>query len=70
MHDLHPLSNLPLQNLIAATCPLFHTNIFAVTDWRNSPDDYYGPYFAVCQSSGYGKSRLITEVFPICYLGA
>jgi hypothetical protein len=32
-----------------------------VAEWKANPDEYYGPYFAICQSSGYGKSRLVVE---------
>lgn len=30
--------------------------------WTQRKDEFYGPHFSICQSSGYGKSRLIREV--------
>lgn len=36
-----------------------------------NPHDYIAPYFSICQSSGYGKSRLITELAktrPVLYI--
>jgi hypothetical protein len=49
---------------LSTSLTLFKYLIYYTGKQYTSPGatKYYSPYFAMCQSSGYGKSRLIHEV--------
>lgn len=48
----------------STNCHSSNKNVAQVfVDSADTPPFYMSPYFALCQSSGYGKSRLIFEVF-------
>ena len=64
-----PLLSSPLLSspLLSSHTPLpphiaRHLSTPLVAEWKASPGSFVGPYFAVCQSSGYGKTRMISEV--------
>ena len=56
-------SSPPLLNLhFHIPFSLFILNEFSDRQWESDQKKYEAPYFAVCQSSRYGKSRLVTDI--------